>query len=122
MLKSKSIYDRPEPDDGFRVFVDRLWPEGISTRHAAVDWWAQEIAPSYELWRHGYDLDKWAAYREGYLKELAARHKQRVVEQLLQRAANGTLTLLYGTSDPVRNNAVILQELLENGGVSKKKR
>jgi uncharacterized protein YeaO (DUF488 family) len=122
MVKIKSIYDKPASDDGFRVFVDRLWPEGISTRDAAVDWWAQEIAPSYELWRHGYDLDKWTAYRENYLKELCVRDKQPVLEQLRQRAANGTVTLLYGTSDPARNNAVIVRELLENGGVSRKKR
>ncbi|MCI0697690.1 DUF488 family protein [candidate division KSB1 bacterium] len=122
MLKIKSIYDKPAPDDGFRVFVDRLWPEGISTRQAAVDWWAQEIAPSYELWRHGYNLDKWAAYHENYLKELGARDKQRALEQLCQCAANGTLTLLYGTSDPARNNAVVVRELLESGSVSKKKR
>jgi uncharacterized protein YeaO (DUF488 family) len=122
MVKIKNIYDKPAPDDGFRVFVDRLWPEGISTRHAAIDWWAQEIAPSYELWRHGSDLEKWAAYRESYLKELAARDKQPVSEQLRQRAANGTLTLLYGTNDPARNNAAIVRELLENGGVSKKRR
>jgi uncharacterized protein YeaO (DUF488 family) len=121
MMKIKNIYDKPAPDDGFRVFVDRLWPEGISTRHAAVDWWAQEIAPSYELWRHGYDLEKWAAYRKSYLKELAARDKQPVSEQLRQRAANGTLTLLYGTNDPARNNAAIVRELLENGGVSRKR-
>ncbi len=122
MVKIKSIYDKPAPDDGFRIFVDCLWPEGISTRHAAVDWWAQEVAPSYELWRHESDLEKWEKYRESYLKELAARDQQPVLEQLRQRAANGTLTLLYGTSDPARNNAMIVRELLENGGVSKKKR
>lgn len=115
-LKCKNIYDKPAPDDGVRVYVDRLWPEGISTRHAAVEWWAQEIAPSYELWRHGYDLDKWLQYRESYLKELAGRDKHAVVEQLRHRAANGTLTLLYGTNDPERNNAAVVREYLENGG------
>ncbi len=122
MLKIKSIYDKPAPDDGFRVFVDRLWPEGISTRHAAVEWWAQELAPSYELWRHGYNLDKWTAYRENYLKELAAREKQPAIEQLRQRATNGALTLLYGTDDPALNNAVIVRELLENSGSFSKKK
>lgn len=122
MVKIKNIYDKPAPDDGVRVFIDRLWPEGISTRHAAVEWWAQEIAPSYELWRHGYDLDRWPAYRESYLKELDARDKQPVLEQLRQRAANGTLTLLYGTNDLARNNAVIVRELLASGGVSKEKK
>jgi uncharacterized protein YeaO (DUF488 family) len=123
MLKSKSIYDKPATEDGLRVFVDRLWPEGISTRDAGVEWWAQEIAPSYELWRHGYDLNKWPQYREGYLKELTARDKQMVLERLRQSAAGGTLTLLYGTNDPRRNNAVIVREYLENGaGLQKRKK
>jgi uncharacterized protein YeaO (DUF488 family) len=123
MVKIKSIYDKPAPDDdGFRVFVDRLWPEGISTRHAAVEWWAQELAPSYELWRHGYNLNKWTAYRESYMKELAARDKQPALEQLRRHAANGALTLLYGTADPACNNAVIVRELLQSSGSFSKKK
>jgi len=123
MMKCKSIYDKPASDDGVRVFVDRLWPEGISTRDAAVEWWAQEVAPSYELWRHGYDLEKWQQYREGYLNELAGRDKQTSFEQLRRHAAAGHLTLLYGTNDPARNNAVIVREYLEkSGSFSKKKK
>jgi uncharacterized protein YeaO (DUF488 family) len=121
-LKCKSIYDKPTPDDGFRVYVDRLWPEGISTRPAAVQWWAQEIAPSYELWRHGYDLDKWTRYREGYLNELAWRDKKPALERLRQQAAAGALTLLYGTDDPAHNNAMLVQEYLEKSGTFGKKK
>ncbi len=105
-----------------RVYVDRLWPEGISTRDAAVEWWAQDIAPSYELWRHGYAPDKWPQYRESYLKELASRDKQAALEKLRENAAAGNLTLLYGTDDPARNNAVVVREYLENGGSSNKKK
>jgi uncharacterized protein YeaO (DUF488 family) len=123
MLKVKSVYDKPTPDDGWRVYVDRLWPEGLSTRHAAVDWWAQEIAPSYELWRHQNGPDNWEKYREGYLKELSTRDKQPLWERLRQRAGEGTVTLLYGTRDPVRNNTVIVREYLESdGSFSKKKK
>ncbi|MDZ7360369.1 MAG: DUF488 family protein [candidate division KSB1 bacterium] len=121
-LKCKSIYTKPTPEDGVRVYVDRLWPEGISTRDAAVEWWAQDIAPSYELWRHGYALNKWPQYRESYLKELASRDKQATLDQLRQNAAVGNLTLLYGTDDPARNNAVVVREYLENGGSSNKKK
>jgi len=121
-MKCKSIYDKPAPDDGCRVYVDRLWPEGLSTRPAAVGWWAQEIAPSYELWRHHYDLSRWLQYREGYLKELASRDKKSALEQLRQRAAAGVLTLLYGTDDPMHNNAVIVREYLENDGTFGKKK
>jgi uncharacterized protein YeaO (DUF488 family) len=126
-VKCKSIYHKPTPEDGMRVYVDRLWPEGLSTRDAAVEWWAQDIAPSYELWRHGYALDKWPQYRERYLKELAARDKQGALEKLRQNAAAlagqaSNLTLLYGTDDPARNNAVVVREYLENGGSLRKKK
>ena len=113
MIKCKSIYAKPGPDDGFRVFVDRLWPEGISTRAAAVDWWLQELAPSYDLWRYVYDPDKWERYREGYRRELSLKDKQVFVDQLRQRAGHQMMTLLYGTDDPMRNNATILREYLE---------
>jgi len=122
MLKCKSIYAKPTPDDGARVYVDRLWPEGISTRHAAVEWWAQELAPSYELWRHGYALDRWPQYHQSYLAELGTRDRQSAFDKLRQSAANGNVTLLYGTDDPARNNAVIVREYLESGGGAAKKK
>jgi len=122
MLKCKSIYAKPAPDDGARVFVDRLWPEGISTRHAAVEWWAQELAPSYELWRHGSALEQWPQYQASYGAELRSRDRQPALEKLRQSAAQGNVTLLYGTDDPRRNNAVIVGEYLENGGGEAKKK
>ena len=36
MLKIKRIYEAPEPDDGCRILVDRLWPRGISKEKAAL--------------------------------------------------------------------------------------
>jgi len=26
LIKVKRVYDKPEPDDGIRVLVDRFWP------------------------------------------------------------------------------------------------
>lgn len=113
MIKSKSIYTPPHPTDGERLYVDRLWPEGLATRSAAVTRWLQEIAPSYELWRHHYDLSQWEEYRRHYWEELKAADKRRVLEGLKQKASAGVITLLYGTSDAKRNNAELLKEFLE---------
>ena len=33
----KRIYDAPEPGDGFRVLVDRLWPRGVKKEAAGLD-------------------------------------------------------------------------------------
>jgi uncharacterized protein YeaO (DUF488 family) len=113
MIKSKSIYLPPHPADGERIYIDCLWPEGLATRSAAVAQWLQEIAPSYELWRHHYDLNKWEDYRRQYREELQAADKRRALDALSQKARNGVITLLYGTSDAKRNNAEIVKEFLE---------
>ena len=34
-VRLRRVYDAPEPGDGFRVLVDRLWPRGLS-KAAAV--------------------------------------------------------------------------------------
>ena len=34
-VRIKRIYDAPEPSDGFRVLVDRLWPRGVKRAGAA---------------------------------------------------------------------------------------
>lgn len=112
MIKCKSVYDKPHPADGERIYVDRLWPEGISTRAAALGKWMQEIAPSYELWRHARLLENWDDYRRRYAEELAAQEKKDFLEELRRKANHGTVTLLFGTSDPQRNNAEVIKELL----------
>lgn len=33
----KRVYDPPEPDDGIRILVDRLWPRGLTKEGAQVD-------------------------------------------------------------------------------------
>ena len=39
------VYDRPTPEDGARVLVDRLWPRGLSKVNAALDTWCKEYRP-----------------------------------------------------------------------------
>ena len=65
VIHLKRAYEPPEPDDGFRVLVDRLWPRGVSKRAARIDLWLKEIAPSAALrqW-FGHDPAKWSKDRE----------------------------------------------------------
>jgi len=28
MIKTKCLYDKPDPSDGFRVLITRFWPRG----------------------------------------------------------------------------------------------
>ena len=45
-IRLKRAYEKPTPDDGLRVMVERLWPRGLSKERAAVDLWMKNVAPS----------------------------------------------------------------------------
>ena len=38
-VRVRRVYDEPEPDDGTRVLVDRIWPRGLSKDKARLDQW-----------------------------------------------------------------------------------
>jgi len=111
MVKIKRIYEEPEPADGRRLLVDRLWPRGVSREKARLDGWLKEIAPSNEL-RHwfAHDPSRWQEFQERYREELKAQ--PRLVEELRAQAAREPVTLLYAALDPEHNNAVVLLDLL----------
>lgn len=112
MIKIKRIYEERDPQDGYRVLVDRLWPRGLSKDKAHLDNWLKEIAPSDEL-RHwfNHDPEKWEEFRKRYKEELSAMHP--LLQELRGQARKGTLTLLYAAKDDHHNNAVVLKEVLE---------
>ncbi len=112
-LRIKRIYEPPEKTDGYRVLVDRLWPRGISKERAAVDVWLKKIAPTpgLRLW-FGHDPDKWAEFRNKYLKELKA-NKIATDEARNYINAHDVVTLLYAAKDPDHNHALVLKELLK---------
>ncbi|HBA86556.1 MAG TPA: hypothetical protein DCZ75_00810 [Geobacter sp.] len=112
MIKTKRIYEEPDPQDGLRVLVDRLWPRGLSRQRAQVDRWEKELAPSDELRRwFGHDPARWEEFRERYLEELKGRRPR--LEEMEGIAAKGTVTLLFAARDTQLNNAVVVLELLE---------
>lgn len=108
------MYEPPGPQDGFRVLVDRLWPRGLRKEAAHVDLWARELAPSDGLRRwFGHDLSRWEDFRTRYREELGRPEVQMALDALVQRARQGTVTLLFAARDPDHNNAVVLREVLE---------
>lgn len=89
-IRIERVYDDASSSDGFRVLVDRLgprarrlrrtrqrrmeWPRGLSKERAALDLWAEEVAPSTELRKtfphDGMSFDAFAAaYRAEELAE-----------------------------------------------------
>lgn len=111
-IEIKRIYEDPDPDDGTRVLVDRLWPRGVSKEDAELDEWLRDVAPSDELreW-FDHDPDRWEVFVERYHHELGERDEP--VERLQSMANEGRLTLLYAATDTDRNNALALKCYLE---------
>jgi uncharacterized protein YeaO (DUF488 family) len=112
MIRIKRIYDPPEPDDGRRLLVDRLWPRGVAREAARLDGWLKELAPSDELRKwFGHDPARWDEFRARYRSELQAQTE--LLTELRATAKKGAVTLLYAAKDTKHNNAVVLKELLD---------
>ena len=113
MVALKRVYEEPEPSDGTRVLVERLWPRGFSKKRARVDLWLKEIVPSSELrtW-YGHDPAKFAEFRRRYETELASETGQAALAQLRELAKQGPMTLVFAAHDTEHSNAVVLHDLL----------
>jgi uncharacterized protein YeaO (DUF488 family) len=46
MVKVREVYDPEEAGEKYKIFVDRLWPRGISKEKAGWYEWEKEISPS----------------------------------------------------------------------------
>ena len=70
-VQIKRIYDPTDPDDGYRVLIDHIWPRGVSRERARLDEWARELAPSDEL-RRWFDHvpERFEEFRTRYRAEL----------------------------------------------------
>jgi uncharacterized protein YeaO (DUF488 family) len=115
MVKTKRAYEPAARADGRRVLVDRLWPRGVTKQAARLDLWAKDLAPSPALRKwFGHDPDRFAAFSVRYRQELAREPARAAFEELLGRAARGTVTLVYGARDEDHNGAVVLKQEIES--------
>jgi uncharacterized protein YeaO (DUF488 family) len=111
MIRIKRVYDRPDPADGVRFLVERLWPRGIKKAALPMDGWLKEVAPSEELRRwFGHDPAKWEEFQRRYRDEL--ERKPSAWKPILEAARRGDVTLLYSARDTEHNSAVVLQAYL----------
>ncbi len=111
-VRIKRAYRAARASDGARVLVDRVWPRGVAKDRLRLTDWMKDVAPSDELRRwFGHDPQKCEAFREAYFDEMA--DKEDAVSRLLDLAAEGDLTLIYGAKDETHHNAAALKVYLE---------
>jgi uncharacterized protein YeaO (DUF488 family) len=108
----KRAYDAPAQSDGCRVLIDRIWPRGVTKDHLKLDLWMKDLAPSTDLRKwFGHDPEKWEEFKKRYARELEQRAD--ALEQLVERAKTGRVTLVFGAKDTEHSNATALKEHLE---------
>jgi uncharacterized protein YeaO (DUF488 family) len=121
-VRIRRVYDAPNPNDGVRVLVDRVWPRGLRKTDAKLDEWAKDLAPSTGLrvW-YGHDPAKFSEFRRRYITELDAPGPRKRLGEVQALAARRPVTLLTATRDVDISQAAVLAELLsaeeaEEGG------
>jgi uncharacterized protein YeaO (DUF488 family) len=112
VIRVKRVYEPPEPADGTRILVERLWPRGVRKDALELNAWLKDVAPSGELRRwFAHDPARWAEFRKRYADELDARPE--ASQEIVRAARSGTVTLLFSAHDTLHNNAIALKAYLE---------
>ncbi len=114
IIRIKRAYDEASPDDGYRIYIDRIWPRGLSHETFHYDDWDKEIAPSTELreWFHEDPDGRWEEFQKRYMTELKENPSFKTLREILSEKP--VVTLLYSSHDRRHNNAVVLEKMLKS--------
>lgn len=118
-IKTKRAYEPASPDDGYRVYVDRLWPRGLTHETFHYDLWDKDVAPSTTLrqWFHENPEAEWAEFEVRYRNELRNNPALPVLQKEI--ADKATVTLLFSSHDTAHNNALVLRDVLLSSALGK---
>ncbi|CQR65955.1 DUF488 domain-containing protein [Streptomyces leeuwenhoekii] len=113
-VRVRRVCDPPEPEDGTRVLVDRLWPRGLAKDAARVDEWPKALTPSTELrrWYHAGE-GSYEEFGERYTAELAAPEAAEALGRVRELLREGPVTLLTASKDTAASHAAVLARLLD---------
>jgi uncharacterized protein YeaO (DUF488 family) len=119
-LRIARVYDRPGPEDGSRILVDRLWPRGLSKQSAALDDWCREVAPSTELrqW-YSHDPAKTEEFELRYRAELELPEPAAALVRLRALCAQGAATLLTASKSLEISHAAVLARVVPDCSASR---
>ncbi|WP_133918079.1 DUF488 domain-containing protein [Streptomyces sp. NBC_00582] len=112
-VRVRRVYEPPEPEDGVRVLVDRLWPRGLAKDVARIDEWPKAMTPSTELrrWYHTGEAS-YEEFSRRYEAELAAPEAAELLDHVRALVREGPVTLLTAAKSPEESHAAVLLGLL----------
>ena len=112
-VRVRRVYDGPEPDDGTRVLVDRIWPRGLTKDKARLDQWFKQVAPSTELRKwYSHDPERFEEFGRRYREELKDAERAQGLKHLRELANSGTLTLINATKNAKLSEPAVLADLI----------
>jgi uncharacterized protein YeaO (DUF488 family) len=112
-VKVARVYQDPEPDDGERVLVDRLWPRGFRKDDPRIGRWLPQVAPSTELRKwYAHQPERFDEFTARYTAELETPEGAAALDELRQVMRDGPVTLLTATRDLDGSHAAVLARLL----------
>lgn len=108
----KRAYEPASSSDGYRVYIDRLWPRGLSHETFRYDYWDKNVAPSTQLreWFHADSAARWPEFQRRYAAELSTNPAFASLCTLI--ASHRDVTLLYSSHDALHNNAVVVRQAI----------
>lgn len=96
------------------VFVDRLYPRGISKEQMVDVHWLKDITPSTELrrWYHADPQGRFDEFAVRYAEELQGGAQQAALSQLRSWQQQGEVCLLTAVKNPARSHVSVLLEVM----------
>jgi len=112
-VKTKSIFQPQEAEDGLRILITRYYPRGVKKEH--FDEWAQQLSPSPTLlfnYKQGkYD---WNSFKVNFLLELRENVDSLDAIYALNEAVRSTdITLLCYEKDGQPCHRHLIKDLIE---------
>ena len=111
----KRIYEKVEEDDGFRVFIDRLWARGIKKENASISYWAKEITPTKEL-REEYHKGEisFEIFSRKYSDELKGNpYFNQFLQKIKEKLKKENVTFVFASKTPELSHIPILRQYIE---------
>lgn len=112
-IKVARVYEDPDPGDGERVLVDRLWPRGFRKGDARVGRWIPKVAPSTELRKwYSHEPERFDEFALRYADELKTEEGAQALADLRAMVRDGPVTLVTAARDLDASHVAVLAAML----------
>jgi uncharacterized protein YeaO (DUF488 family) len=110
-VRTKSVYEPADPNDGRRVLATRYWPRGI--RKTAADEYVRKLGPSRDL-LYAFKRGEigWETFRARYFQEMEGEEAKSEIRRLADVARSERITVLCVCRDERECHRSLLRELI----------